>query len=284
MPITLKVRKKNYNFFFEELEKFKIDTRFVQKVDSCSTARSSILIDQNKDNCIVVDSGANHRIDFEKFRSSFEEYQNSLDNLNFTIDIILQVEMKKEQIFEFLKFFNSLESSEKELKVQIFGDVNWPEILLDKEIGNNFTLINPNEVEFEDMLESAKKSGKSLILKLPLVIAKQGSKGASIIHDVENFPGESEMTHVASITSQENFKEKIKEMKIVDPTGAGDAFFAYLVGEFIKRGIKNELSSDNIEKLKEAILVANCAGFLTCTKMGACVPPSMDEIKAIISP
>lgn len=263
---------------FEEFGKYGIDTRFIQEIDSHKTGNASILIDENKDNCILVDPGANHRLKFENFKEKFEKYKNSLETKNLIFNIIIQSELKKTEIFKFLAYFNNLE-----IKIQIFGAVIWPEIILEPSIGQNFLLLSANEVEFEDMMGSIKSSKKIFNQNLPLIIYTKGKKGAEIVHNLEKYPNETELTVIKSITTQEIFKNKIKDLEVLDPTGAGDAFFSYLVGEIIKNRLENDLTGENLEKLKDAVLVANCAGFLNCTKIGACVLPSMEEIRFIIS-
>lgn len=244
---------------------------------------ASILIDSEKENVILVDSGANHEFSLQKFKEDFEIYYKNLESKDFTLNIVLQMEMVEEMVRDAITYLKGFESTHENLKVKVFGDVNWPDIFLDADLSSAFTMINPNEIELEDMLKSARESPNGLLENLPLVIVKEGSKGASIVHKLGEKQGESRLTQVLSLTADPLIKHKVKDMEIVDPTGAGDAFFAFLVGEIIDRDIANDLSPENLEGIKKAILVGNCAGFLACTKLGACCPPSIEKINSLIN-
>lgn len=251
-----------------------------------TTAVASILIDPEKDNMILVDPGANHQISFEEFREEFECYLSDLEDFNFTLNVLVQIELKKEDIFSFLMYFKEVERRYNNLDLKVFGDVNFPEIFIEKRLDSIFSMINPNEIEWEDMLHGIKTSRSEINQNLPLLILKQGEKGAGILHHPLSYPVSSHFSMVKSIPSIPEYKEKVKNLNIVDPTGAGDTFFAYLVGEIIRKRIDinaKDLNENNLENLKRAILLGNCAGFLACTKLGACVPPSIDEINNILT-
>lgn len=230
-----------------------------------------------------MDSGANHEFSLEKFKEDFGLYFSQLESDEFTLNIVIQMEMVEEVVREAILFLKEFEASHEKLTVRVFGDVNWPDIFLDPGLSSAFTMINPNEIELNDMLQSANQAPQDLLTDLPLVIVKQGAKGASVVHSPSGFPQNSELTQVLSLTSDPLIKDKVKDMDIVDPTGAGDAFFAFLVGEIITLGISKDLDPQNLERIKKAILVGNCAGFLACTALGACCPPSMEEIQSLIT-
>ncbi|MDR0570571.1 MAG: carbohydrate kinase [Clostridiales Family XIII bacterium] len=71
--------------------------------------------------------------------------------------------------------------------------------------------------------------------------------------------------------------------KVVDTTGAGDAFFGGFLSSIVSDGI-SQINDITIETVEKALLVGSAAGWLTVQKAGAInALPSMEEVRAAMA-
>jgi ribokinase len=74
------------------------------------------------------------------------------------------------------------------------------------------------------------------------------------------------------VTENDQFRVPAFKIKVVDTTGAGDAFNAGFIVALHRK-----------KKLKEAAQFANAVAALKCTKLGAQSSPTLKEVKAFLS-
>ncbi len=211
------------------------------------TGVALIMVDQAGKNLIAVASGANSRC-------SPEDVNRIKDLMKRTSVLLLQLEIPTETV----QYAATLA---KQIGLRVILNPA-PARSLPKELLESVDVIVPNEVEAEILtgipvkdLDSAIEAGRKLLgFGINAVVITLGKKGALLVDKNEHkiIPGVS--------------------VKAVDTTGAGDAFCGALA--FALASGKN---------LNEAVFMANHAGALATTKIGAQEAlPTLEELEAFL--
>jgi len=228
----------------EYLKKEGIDTNYVVRDSKNHTGTALIVVDEKGENMIVVAPGANGALSPEDVNNGKEAIYNS--------DVLLvQLEIPIETV---------------QAAVGIARDNSVKTILnpapgreLDDELLSRVDILTPNEIEASSLTGikvndkvSAKKAAYKLIDKgVDTVIFTLGQEGALIVtsNKIQHIPG--------------------KRIKVIDTTGAGDAFnggLAFGVAEG--------------RDIVKAVRFANCVAALSVTKIGtAPAMPTREEVE-----
>ena len=223
-----------------------VDTEGLASIADAPTGTALIVVDRNGQNSIVVAPGANRRLmpaDIEALRPALED----LDA------ILMQLEIPIETVIHTIRLA-------REIGVPVILDAGPPRAQPPDEIFR-VAILSPNEAEAGALLgctirdlKDAEEAGREMLRRgAGAVVLKLGAKGALLVT-------EEECLHVPA-----------HKVKVVDTTAAGDAFTAALA-VFRAEGLA----------LPEAVRMANKAGALATTKLGA--QPSMptrDELDAM---
>ncbi len=226
-----------------------IETSPIKVIPGVPSGIAMITVDEGGQNSIVVASGANMLLTPEDIRTAWE----SLEDVDV---VVMPLEVPLDCIQEAAGL-----AKVSGAKVVLNPAPARP--LPDDLLGNLDVLV-PNETETAllsgmavDTLEQAEKAARHLLkMGVGAVILTLGSRGALMI--------------------EENFQSQLFEshsVDVVDTTAAGDAFVAAL-----SVGISEGMD------LEEASKMANAAGALAVTKMGA--QPSMptrEEVLALLN-
>jgi ribokinase len=217
----------------KNLKKEGVNTKYIVKDETTTTAVGCIVIDKEGDNSIVMVPQAN----MKNTKADVEKVKNILGKFDV---LILQLEIPLNVVIYSAKL-----ARKNNLKI-ILNPAPAKEI--PDSLIKICDILTPNETEAEiltgikiENLEDAKSAGKKLLTRgAKCVIITLGEKGALYCTKEE-------------ISLIPSFK-----VKAVDTTAAGDAFngtlaVAIALGKEIKEGIK----------------LANAAGALSATKMGA---------------
>lgn len=212
----------------QNLDNETINTDHVQTVAQENTGIASIIV-EDKDNRIIVASGANERVTPEKIQQAAPAIQ--------AADVILiQLEIPHDAVTMAIQMAKHHETP------VILNPA--PAVQLDPALIQDTTYLTPNEHELAVMLGHPQDETniKTDLKRYPeKIVLTKGSEGAYYA----THKGESKMQPAFSVEA-------------VDTTGAGDTFnagLAVLIGEG--------------KKLKQAVAFATCAGTLSVTKHGA---------------
>ncbi len=213
------------------LKNYNVNVNYVSKKD-CSTGVAVIIV-ENNDNRIILDSGANYQYCVSDFEKTLRK--NAKENDIF----IAQLETPLNTVKEGLKLA-------KELKmITILNPA--PAQTLDDEIFSLIDFLIPNETEAEQLAcikyngSNVVEIGKSLLKKkVKNVIITLGDKGCVYFND-------NETKHISA-----------KKVQVLDTTAAGDTF----IGVFASCIAKGQ-------NVVEALEFATKAASLTVTKKGA---------------
>ena len=171
---------------------------------------------------------------------------------------VLSSPSSAETIFFLLEIANKF-------KVKLIIDLNWREVFWDysrfsSEIGRPARVkLIKKFLNHADVLKLAKEEATLFFEnENPLLISQQMPKKPDVIITDGEKPVKWYMNGLQGTTATPNSE------KIVDTTGAGDAFLAGLISQFISSGYpSNKLEIENCIKF------ANVCGFLTCLGEGA---------------
>lgn len=224
-----------------------IDVRYVFEDSKEPTGMALIMVNDNGNNSIIVNSGSNMTLNSEEVRSAEETIKES--------DILIsQFETPEDMTIEAFKI------AKKYKKITILNPAPAKEIK--DELLKYTDIIVPNETEAEVLtgvkvkdLDDAKKAAKVFREKgVKFVIITLGEKGAALIG--------------------ENFCEVIPAFKVdaIDTTAAGDSFIG---------GLSSKLDINNItkESLCDAIRFGNKVSSITVQRKGAQPSiPYLDEV------
>jgi len=153
----------------------------------------------------------------------------------------------------------------KKYKVKIIVDLNWREVFWDysrfsSKISKTerFNLIK-QFLHHADVLKLAKEEANLFLgHENPLKISKEMKKSPDVIITDGKNPVEWYINGLQGITKTPD------SQKIIDTTGAGDAFLAGLISKFISYGYpSNEL------EINDCVMYASVCGLLTCLGEGA---------------
>lgn len=227
----------------KNLKKEGVNIKYIVKDKTTTTAVGCIVIDKDGDNSIVMVPQAN----MKNKKSDIEKVKNILKNFDV---LLLQLEIPLDVVVYSAKL-----AKKYNLKVILnpAPAKKIPDILI-----RTPDILTPNETEAEiltdtkiNKLEDAEIAARKLLKNgAKCVIITLGEKGALYCTEKE--------TELIS-----PFK-----VKAIDTTAAGDAFNGTLAVEIAKG-----------KQIKEAIKIANAAGALSATKMGA--QPSLPDKKEL---
>ena len=232
------------------MENFKrtgVNSEYVTVDRDAHTGVALIMVDQAGKNLIAVASGANSKC-------SVEDVDRAKDLIEKASVLLLQLEIPVEVVQH-----AALLAKQGRSKVILNPAPARP---LPKKLFELIDVIVPNEVEAEVLtgipvkdLSSAREAGEKLLgFGTEAVVITLGERGALLVEKegYDLVPGVS--------------------VEAVDTTGAGDAFcgalaFALATGK----------------SLKEAVFIANCAGALATTKIGAQEAlPTLKELESLL--
>jgi len=232
------------------MENFKrtgVNSEYVTVDRDAHTGVALIMVDQAGKNLIAVASGANSKC-------SVEDVDRAKDLIEKASVLLLQLEIPVEVVQH-----AALLAKQGRSKVILNPAPARP---LPKKLFELIDVIVPNEVEAEVLtgipvkdLSSAREAGEKLLgFGTEAVVITLGERGALLVEKegYDLVPGVS--------------------VEAVDTTGAGDAFcgalaFALATGK----------------SLKEAVFIANCAGALATTKIGAQEAlPTLKELESFL--
>ncbi|MDA9691831.1 carbohydrate kinase [Prochlorococcus sp. AH-736-N03] len=153
----------------------------------------------------------------------------------------------------------------KKLEVKVVIDLNWREVFWDhSSFSSNITIdqrvnIIKNFLNHAHVLKLAKEEATLFFEhENPLLISQQLLKQPDVIITDGKNPVSWYINGLQGIT------ETLTSQKIVDTTGAGDAFLAGLISKLISSGYPS-----NKEEIEDCIKFAGVCGLLTCLGEGA---------------
>lgn len=212
--------------------KEKIDTEYMYRTDQMATGVGVIILNQEGDNGIILDMGANKLMD--------EEFVLGVEKQISQSDLVMSVlELPPAAAIQAMKI------GKKHNVPTILNPA--PATKLDDDVWQYIDYLTPNETELRILmgLEPDDETPTSTLAKqlqergVGNLIITQGSKGALVLSkDLEE--------QIPSIA-----------VDVVDTTGAGDAFNAGLASAIVS-GLG----------ITDATRYAVCAGALACTKLG----------------
>lgn len=207
-----KVGKNDNKILLNILKENNVDTTFIKKVN-CNSGHAFIQVDKNGENNIVLNGGANKKIDkrmIDSVLSKFDEgdylvIQNEISSLDYLISTAYKKKMKI--------VFNPSPINDSILNLPLkYIDI--------------FFL---NSLEAEILLGSKKDPLSSLIKKYPnsQFVITNGSKD-SLYYDGKSI-----------------YSEKTMKIEAVDTTAAGDTFLGFFLASYL-RGEKRPLLTANV--------------------------------------
>lgn len=210
----------------------KIDTEYLQRTDQMATGVGVIILNQEGDNGIILDMGANKLMD-EKFVLGVEEQISRSDLVMSVLELPPAAAIQAMKIGKKHKVPTILNPA--------------PATKLDDDVWQYIDYLTPNETELRILmgLEPDDPTPTRTLAKqlqdrgVGNLIITQGSKGALVL-------SKDKEEQIPSI-----------QVDVVDTTGAGDAFNAGLASAIV-----------NGFSILDAARYAICAGALACTKLG----------------
>lgn len=216
-----------------ELERGSVNCDRVAEIDGINTGIAVINVLDSGENSIILDSGANAKID----ESFIIKSTDSLDKGNFSLfqlEIPIPCVLKGMEKMKAGGYRNVLTPA----PAQELPDEIWPlvDILALNETELSFFAHAPTDTEEETITAAQEFIQRGV----SVVIATRGKKGGVLV------------------TKDGHFSYDIVKVDAVDTTAAGDVFCAAVITE-MSRG----------SSLEKAARFASAASALTCTKMGA---------------
>lgn len=212
------------------------------------TGTAFIALDKNGENQIIVASGANVDVMHDQVPDEI---------LNDRATLLCQMEVRPEQSFQLIE-------RAKNLGVRTILNLA-PVAPMPVNVLQNLDVLILNEGESEQLAQQYDCANQDILARAQAIAAK-GPAGLTCIITC----GEK---GVAAASQTEQWQvPAIPLEKVIDSTGAGDAFCGYVAAW---------LHSDR--DIKEAILAGICAGALACVKRGAQdAMPHYDDVAPIL--
>lgn len=230
------------NNLLSALHKYNVDTTYVNKLDT--TSGIAMIIIANGDNRIILDGGANQKVDFDQI-------EDALSKANENDIFITQLENNLDAVIK------GLELAKEKGLVTIFNPA--PAINLKKAIYRNVDYLIVNESECE-ILTGIKPTNEDNALKAYQYLKKYGLKSLIITLGKRGS---------MCFKGKDFYRIKAHKVEAIDTTAAGDTF----VGAFASQLLKGT-------ELKDALNYASGASALTCLKKGAQhAIPTAKEVK-----
>jgi ribokinase len=233
VSIVVKLGQDYYgDLAFENLRKEGINTNYIIRTTTTHTGAAFILVDDHGENMIVVAGGANNQLlpeDIDHIREAIVEAD----------ILIMQLEIPLETVLYAARI-----AAEAGVKVQLNPA---PGQMLPQELLSLVDYLTPNETEAQivtglavDELQDAEQAARSLLISgVKNVVLTLGSRGALVM------------------TSDKSRHIPGRKVKVLDTTGAGDAFNGALA-----------VALTEGKPLEEAVDFANCTAALQVTKQG----------------
>jgi len=237
----------NGQYLLDKWKEAGIKTDHVIESEGANTGFVAITLEDSGQNRLIIFPGANMKTPPDQLEEAFQDPFDA---------VLLQFEIP----FETNKRAIEIANEKGIITVLDAG----PAQKYDLEGLPPVTILSPNETETEALVgiypkdhESAREAAKLLKERngAKYIVLKMGANGSYLYG--------------------EEYDEIVPPFKInaVDPTAAGDAFTGVLAKAFVET-----------KDLREAARVANAAGALTCTKLGAQPSlPTKEEIEAFLS-
>jgi len=252
-------------FLIEELEKEKVDTRYVVYDDETRTGVVFVQLKQAKPGFLLYDKVAYFNLKPEDVDSSFIE---EADLLHFG-GVLLAREPSRTTSFEVV-------SRAKNRGLPISFDVNLRLHLWENRI-DELIRCTREALKLADVVKLGDGERKFLEengvdlgeFGIKLLAVTKGEEGSELIHDGKRV------------------ELPAYRVKAIDPTGAGDAYMAALLAALYSMGKLKDVSLSD-EELKLVGRFANIVAAISTTKRGAWSVPELsslmkfDEIKTIV--
>ena len=212
-----------------KLKSYNVNLDYVNTINNINTGVAMIII-ENKDNRIILDSGANYKI-------STLQIDKALEHANENDVFVCQLENNEDAIYYGLK------QAKKKKMITIFNAA--PAKKIDQTIFNYVDYLIVNESECE-IISSIKPINKQEILKaynfikVKKLIITLGSKCSVLVED------------------EKIYQINANKVDVVDTTAAGDTYVGVLASQII-----------NNKNMIEALNYASIASSLTCKVQGA---------------
>lgn len=242
------------NILLDELNRLKVNTSNIKRVQNCNTGKTVVLNIKDKDRAMIHDNGANVMLDVSCIDKKVISSAKSILLSSYISGLPELYRSDAIKIFSFLKSMGKLTFLDVLIDPFTENPMSYLEGLLDY---TDYLIINIDEGEmltgYYDYREQAKallkRGANNLIIKL----GKNGSYFCS--KDVE--------------LREDPYEDGIE---VIDPTGSGDAFNAGVIYSCLQHwGMKKVLQFSNI------------AGASAVTKIG-CTPGiySLEKIENIM--
>lgn len=236
----------NGEYLLNKWKEAGINTEYVIEREGANSGFVAITLEDSGQNRLIIFPGANMLTPPDQLEEVFKDHFDA---------VLLQFEIP----FETNKRAIEIANEKGIITVLDAG----PAQKYDLETLPPVTILSPNETETEALVGIYPKDHESAREAAKLLQARNGSKYVVL-----------KMGENGSYLYGEGFDEMVPPFKIdaVDPTAAGDAFTGVLAKAFAESG-----------DLREAARIANAAGALTCTKLGAQPSlPTKEEIEAFL--
>lgn len=238
--------QKLYNYYKE----IGLNTTYIKVDHDTPTGLAVVMKEGDGTSRSVVFPGANAQLTTEIIMEAFECNPDAL-YLGFELPYPMVVAAAKVAASKHIPIFIDATAATKELDLELLPPVE---------------VFSPNEKEAEELtgilptsMETSLRAALAIARKAKAknVVIKQGARGA-FLYDGKRY----------------NTFPAIRADKLVDPTGAGDAFTAAMTLEYLRNG----------GDIKEAIKYGNVAAALTITRPGAGSSiPTEEEINAFLA-
>ena len=229
----------------DNLKNYGVNIDYVNVIDNINTGVAMIII-ENRDNRIILDSGANYKI-------STSLIDNALKNAKEDDVFVCQLENNEDAVYYGLK------QAKNKKMITIFNAA--PAKKIDKTIFNYVDYLIVNESECE-IISSIKPTSQEEILKayniinVKKLIITLGEKGSVLVDEGKTY------------------QISANKVEVVDTTAAGDTYVGVLASQII-----------NNKNIIEGLNYASIASSLTCKMQGAqkSIPTKNDVEKYINS-
>ena len=238
--------QKLYNYYKE----IGLNTTYIKVDHDTPTGLAVVIREGDGATRSVVYPGANAQLTTEMILEAFECNPDAL-YLGFELPYPMVVAAAKVAASKHIPIFVDATAASKELDLELLPPVE---------------VFSPNEKEAEELtgimptsMETSLRAALAIARKAKAknVVIKQGARGA-FLYDGKRY----------------NTFPAVRADKIVDTTGAGDAFTAAMVLEYLRNG----------GDIKEAIKYGNVAAALTISRPGAgSSVPTEEEINAFLA-
>ena len=276
------VGKDKYGEQFKELfNSLNVDINLLQYDKESPTRIVKVLTDENGERSFSGFKNSKNGIYADQMLNKEKIQQNNLylDKLYINAQYIVvgTLLLASRRSAEALSFL--IKYSQKfDLKIVI--DLNWRDIFWDNSEDSKHLkredqlILIKNFLDYADILKLAKEEAILLFgIVDPVSISKSFPKSPDVIITDGSNP------IVWFINGLFDKNDVIKSMQIVDSTGAGDAFLAALVSQFLKYS-----PNMNRSVIKNMIQFASIAGFLNCLGEGAIEKqPTFNDIQKFLS-